>query len=535
MAEYSYDAVIFDMDGVITKTALVHSQAWKLVFDEYLRSRSKENGEDFEEFTYERDYLTYVDGKPRLKGIQSFLESRGIIFPLGTPEDGADVQTVYSIGNQKNAKFRHVLETDGVEVYDSTISLIKELRAKGFKTGVVSSSKNCQFVLESAGVLDLFDTRVDGIIAVERNLEGKPEGDIFVEAATELGTTPCRSVVIEDAISGVQSGRNGGFGLVIGVARSDNVDELNKNGADVVVTDLEPITLAWMETWFNKPPVSLFDCWDNAEKVKQGYSSVEATGITINPIYFYTPKDIFSRQNKPVFFLDYDGTLTPIVDRPELAVISQQMKDTVANTAKKFTTAIVSGRMREDVENLVGIDGLFYVGSHGFDILGGGVSMIQAQAQQTIPVVTDVIEWLKKEVGSIEGVIIEEKKFSTAVHYRLVADENLEKIEKAVLHVIENHKELHLMRGKMVYEILPNIDWNKGKAVRWIMKALNISWDNSMIVYVGDDTTDEFAFRAVRGLGIGILVSDKSGPSAAQYQLSTPDEVLKLFEKLLKN
>ena len=211
------------------------------------------------------------------------------------------------------------------------------------------------------------------------------------------------------------------------------------------------------------------------------------------------------------------------------------MKDTVANTAKKFTTAIVSGRMREDVENLVGIDGLFYVGSHGFDILGGGVSMIQAQAQQTIPVVTDVIEWLKKEVGSIEGVIIEEKKFSTAVHYRLVADENLEKIEKAVLHVIENHKELHLMRGKMVYEILPNIDWNKGKAVRWIMKALNISWDNSMIVYVGDDTTDEFAFRAVRGLGIGILVSDKSGPSAAQYQLSTPDEVLKLFEKLLKN
>lgn len=534
MSEYSYDAVIFDMDGVITKTALVHSQAWKLVFDEYLKSKEKKDGKPFKEFTYERDYLTYVDGKPRLKGIQSFLESRGINLDLGSPQDGADVETVYSIGNQKNAKFRHVLETDGIEVYESTIALIKELRSKGLKTAVVSSSKNCEFVLKSAGVLDLFDARVDGVIALERNLEGKPEGDIFVEAATEIGTTPCRSIVVEDAISGVQSGRNGGFGLVIGVARSDNIAALNENGADVAVTDLEFITMAWMEKWFNKPLVSLLEAWDDTEKIKQGYSSVESAGITINPLYFRTPNEVFTGDKKPVFFLDYDGTLTPIAERPELAVISQEMKDTVTAVSKKFTTVIVSGRMREDVENLVGIKDLFYVGSHGFDILGGGVSMIQPQAQKTIPVVSDVIDWLKKEVGSIEGVIIEEKKFSTAVHYRLVADDNLEKIEKAIQYVMENHKDLRLMRGKMVYEILPNIEWNKGMAVRWIMKALNLSWDNAMIIYVGDDTTDEFAFRTIRARGAGILVSSKTPSSAAHYQLSTPDDVLKLFEKLLK-
>ncbi|MFH2138920.1 MAG: trehalose-phosphatase [Candidatus Omnitrophota bacterium] len=534
MSKYSFDAVIFDMDGVITKTALVHAQAWKIVFDEYLRICQQRDNKPFEEFTYQKDYLTYVDGKPRVEGIKSFLKSRGITLPLGAPDDDEKAETVYGIGNKKNKKFKDVLNTDGVELYTATKELIKALKSAGIKVGVVSSSKNCEFVLKSADVLQLMDTRVDGVIALQENIAGKPEGDMFVTAAFNLGTIPSRSVVVEDAISGVQAGRNGGFGLVIGVARSDNVDDLNKNGADVVVTCLEAITLDWIEKWFNRSAVSLLDAWDDVNMTRQGYADLKTDDIVINPKYFRTPRDILKGDKKPVFFLDYDGTLTPIVSRPDLAVISDKMKSTVAALSEKCTTAVVSGRMREDVENLVGIKGLFYAGSHGFDILGKGVSMVLPQAQKTIPVVTEVIEWLKKEIGSIEGIIIEEKKFSTAVHYRLVSEQHLKKIEQAVAHVIEKHKDLRLMRGKMVYEILPAIDWNKGKAVCWIMKALNISWEEAIVVYIGDDTTDEDAFRAVRSRGVSILVCDQQRPSSADFCLSSPAEVLKLFELLLK-
>ncbi len=535
MGPFSFDAVIFDMDGVITKTALVHAQAWKLVFDEYLRLREKRDNEPFREFTHDHDYLKFVDGKPRLKGISSFLESRGVKLPLGTPDDPLDAETVYGIGNNKNRKFRKVLETKGVQVYDSTVNLIKELKSAGVKVGVVSSSKNCQFILESAGILKLFQTRVDGLVAEELGLEGKPEGDIFVRAALNLGSVPARSVVIEDAISGVQAGRNGGFGLIIGVARRDNISQLNRNGADVVVRDLTELGLEWMEKWFCKKPLSLFEAWDNKKKIEQAYLKFKDNQkeIVLNPNYLRPPESVFKGEKKVVFFLDYDGTLTPIVERPELAVISEQMRDLVKGLAEKFTTAIVSGRMREDVENLVGIEGLCYAGSHGFDIQGRGVAMIQPKAQATIPVVNKVIAQLKEELGDIKGVIIEEKKFSVAVHYRLVEEQYFSKIKDMVQRVIKENSTLRMMSGKKVFEVLPAIDWNKGKAVRWIIKALGICWDDVSVVYIGDDTTDEDAFRALRTKGIGILVSAELKESTADFQVSSPEEIGRLFKMLV--
>ncbi len=247
-----FDAVIFDLDGVITKTALVHASAWKVMFDEYLHLREKRDGEPFKAFTHEEDYLSYVDGKPRYKGVQSFLESRGIHIPLGEAEDAPEAETVCGLGNQKNRAFRKVLEQDGVEEYASTVTLIKDLKAKGVRMGVASSSKNCQYVLQSAGIEDLFETRVDGVVSVELGLKGKPEGDIFVKAAENVGSSPERSVVVEDAVSGVQAGVSGGFGLVIGVARENNEEELKKNGADVVITDFEGILTEDINAWFQK-------------------------------------------------------------------------------------------------------------------------------------------------------------------------------------------------------------------------------------------------------------------------------------------
>jgi beta-phosphoglucomutase family hydrolase len=249
---YSFDAVIFDLDGVITKTAVVHAAAWKVMFDEFLRQRAENTGEPFKEFTYEEDYLTYVDGKPRYKGVQSFLESRGIDLEYGEASDGTDKETVCALGNRKNKKFVEVLKEKGVEAYQTTVDLIRDLISKGVRIGVASSSANCQYILQSTGIEDLFETRVDGVVSKELGLKGKPEGDIFVTAAENVGAKPDRAIVVEDAVSGVQAGVNGGFGLVIGVARENNQDDLKTNGADVVIDDFAGITTDIIEQWFTQ-------------------------------------------------------------------------------------------------------------------------------------------------------------------------------------------------------------------------------------------------------------------------------------------
>jgi beta-phosphoglucomutase family hydrolase len=246
----NFSAVIFDLDGVITQTALVHSAAWKQMFDDFLRAWSAKTPTPFREFNHERDYLPYVDGKPRYKGVQSFLEHRGIGIPFGDPSDKPDMETVCGLGNRKNQVFNEVLERDGVEVYPTTVALIHELIERGVKVGVASSSKNCRVVLEAAGILHLFETRVDGEVSAELGLAGKPEPDIFTVAADNLGVPYDKAVVVEDAVSGVQAGRKGNFGLVLGIAREENHKELRENGADIVVNDIGDIGFQGIADWF---------------------------------------------------------------------------------------------------------------------------------------------------------------------------------------------------------------------------------------------------------------------------------------------
>lgn len=529
----SFDAVIFDMDGVLTKTAIVHAKAWKAAFDEHLRIREKQYNEPFREFTHEQDYLTYVDGKPRYDGVKSFLESRGINIPFGQPADSPEKETVCGIGNKKNKWFMEVITKQGVEVYESTINFIKELRESGIATAVISSSKNCEYILKAAGIDNLFQTRVDGEVSLELGLEGKPEPDIFVTAADNLGVSPARAVVVEDAISGVRAGRNGGFGLVIGLARKDNETALLENGADVAMKDMAEVNLEWVNRWFYRKPKSLFQEPDKAGEIEDTSKDKSAGKIVINPYYMREPKAAILTGKKPVFFLDYDGTLTPIVERPELAVLSEEMRETIRCLSEKATLAVVSGRMREDVEKLVGIKNLLYAGSHGFDILGPGVSLVEPRAEKAIPLITKIIKFLHTALSDIPGILIEEKKFSSAVHYRLVEEEYLPRIKETVDRVIKDNPLLRLMSGKKVFEILPAIAWDKGRAVRWIMQALNISWNDASVVYIGDDTTDEDAFRVVRTRGTAILVCGQEKESAADFKLSSSGEVKKLFEEII--
>ncbi len=235
-----FDAVIFDMDGVVTDTASLHAQAWKQMFDDFLRGRS---GESYEPFRDE-DYLRYVDGRPRYDGVAAFLASRGIELPFGQPDDPPGRETVCGLGNRKNELFWRLLEEQGPRRYESTVRLLHVLRQQGVRTAVISSSRNTPAVLEAAGVRDLFDAEVGGQEAAELGLPGKPDPAVFLEAVRRLGTLPQRAVVVEDALAGVRAGRAGGFGLVIGVDRGGHPQELLAAGADVVVDDLARVRMA---------------------------------------------------------------------------------------------------------------------------------------------------------------------------------------------------------------------------------------------------------------------------------------------------
>ncbi len=531
---YSFKAVIFDLDGVVTKTAVLHEQAWKKVFDDYLKSKKQFLSMPFKEFTF-HDYLTYVDGKPRYEGVKSFLESRGINLEWGNSNDDPQKETICGLGNRKNNIFCQLLKTNKPEVFSSTITFIKELKERKIRVGVASSSKNCRYILESAGILELFETIVDGVVSSELELKGKPEGDIFVHAAYNLGVLPKDAVVIEDAASGVEAGRNGGFGLVVGIARKNNEEELLSHYADIVVEDLSSLDIETIQKWFNKRPFYIFDVWENNSKVLSWFNCFkQGKDIYINKSYLLLLKSIFRVKRNLVFFLDYDGTLTPIVERPDLAVLPCKMRDILRELSLRCTVAIVSGRFREDVQKLVGIDGLFYAGSHGFDIKGPTLSLIHPQAENIIPLISEIVENIEIHLKNIEGVIIENKKFSVAVHYRLVErKEDVRKVKEYVYKVVNKKDSLRVMEGKKVFEILPALDWNKGKAVSWIIKALNINWDDALVIYIGDDTTDEDAFRAIRTRGLGILVSGIDRISFADFRVSSVSEVEKLFKSIL--
>jgi len=233
-----FDAVLFDLDGVITATATVHSASWKQMFDEFLATRAERTGTPFVSFDIEDDYKPYVDGRPRYDGVATFLKSRNIDLPRGKPSDDPDQLTVCGLGNRKNELIQEVLATDGVEVFEGSVQLVFWLHEEAIRQAIVSSSKNAEAVLAAAGISDLFEVRVDGVVAAQKKLPGKPRPDTFLEAARLLGVDPVRAVVVEDALAGVKAGVNGSFGLVIGVDREGDPEALKAAGADIVVDDL---------------------------------------------------------------------------------------------------------------------------------------------------------------------------------------------------------------------------------------------------------------------------------------------------------
>ncbi len=340
---------------------------------------------------------------------------------------------------------------------------------------------------------------------IERlGLEGKPAPDMYREAASRLGVDPRHTAVIEDAISGVEAGKRAGAGLVIGVDRIGQKDTLMRAGADIVVAHLAELELLPGELALAPPVLEAMDeirAWISGRRL--------------------------------AVFLDYDGTLTPIVARPELAILSDEMRMIVEKLSRRCAVAIISGRARADVEKLVALKDIVYAGSHGFDIAGPpALGIHHEEGALYKPMIAGASAQLRGALAPIPGTLIEDKTYTVAVHYRLVDPARVGEVDKIVDQVLKTYPKLRKAGGKKVYELRPDLDWDKGKAVTWLLKAMAEDDHPAAAFYIGDDVTDQDAFAALKGRGISILVADSKIPTLADYRLKDPEEVGVFLGKL---
>jgi alpha,alpha-trehalase len=402
----------------------------------------------------------------------------------------------------------HALEAavfglDGVD--EAVVELVRALHAAGVRVGT-ASSRNAMAILRSSGLQTLFDARIDG---AELDHLGKPHPDAFLECMRRLGASdPSRVVAIADTVSGVQAGRAGGSGLVLGIDRGGCWLRLREAGADWIVRDPRELSVDRLVEYLGARehvrPNALGE-WSSIARMLEG--------------------------GRLVVFLDYDGTLTPIADRPELAVLDEGMRRTLRRLASAWPTQIISGRGLEDVQRLVGLDSLWVAGSHGFDIAPPrGVSGGKQVAPEAEPEVHRAAEEVRRKTVAIPGVLVEDKRLSIAVHYRLVDEEDAPAVERAVDEVLTRHPGLRKSHGKKVFQVQPALDWNKGKALLWLLETTG--QQGASPIFLGDDATDEDAFAVLEERGLGILVAELPRPTAARYALQNPFEVQAFLDRL---
>ena len=395
---------------------------------------------------------------------------------------------------------------DGVPVFESTVALVRRLQDAGVATAVYSSRRNCEQVLKAAGVDDLFPVRIDAVVADELGLAGKPDPALLLEAARRLGVRPELSVVVEDADVGVEAGRNGGFALVIGIDRTGHADELLWCGADAVVVDLADVAVRTGDQRMSEIP-----------NVLESYGQLVAV----------------EGARELVLFLDYDGTLSHIVSDPSAARLADGAAEALKSLAAVCPVAVLSGRDLTDIQSRVGIHGIWYAGSDGFELTGPDGSYHQNdEAVAAVPVLERAAPELRESLSHISGVRVEPKRFAVAVHYREVAPERVGEIAAAT-HRLGQREGLRVSNGRKLVELRPDVDWDKGTMLAWIRDHIDET-GSLLPIYIGDDLTDEDAFDAVRFDGIGVVVrhrEERDRKSAAHFTLESPDQVRELVQR----
>ena len=506
-----FDAVLFDTDGVITDTASAHAAAWKLLFDAWLEEHAGQAGIDSRPFDENADYRRYVDGKPRYDGVRSFLESRGVSLPLGTPDDTPEQETICDLGNRKDGYFNDWLRENRVRVFPGTLEFVRALRQAGIPVAAFSASRNQEAVLDNAGVTGLFDTLVDGRLMAELDLPGKPDPAILRTSAERLGVATERCVVVEDAIAGVEAGKNGASAFVIGIDRGGYGDALSEHGASLVVEDLSECRVDDSGSIEQKRVGNLDTTWQRTD--------------ALLPLL---------RDRRLAVLLDYDGTLTPIVTDYRKAFLSDAMRGTLETLSRRCTVAVISGRDLADVQRLVGLDSVYYSGSHGFELAGpDDWHHVQEHAAAYLPELDRAEAGLRKGLTDIDGHAVERKRFSIAVHYRQVADDRVTAVGDVVDQVLADTSALKKGLGKKVFELKPALQWDKGRAVELLLDTLDMHADDSLAFYIGDDLTDEAVFRVLRDPNVSIVLDEGNRVTAADHTLADVQDVQRFLDWLV--
>jgi alpha,alpha-trehalase len=396
-----------------------------------------------------------------------------------------------------------VADTTGVD----TVALVRNLHGAGIRTGVYSSARNCEQILTDANVGDVFTTRIDSGGDRQSDQPGKPVPALLLEAARRLNVPPGRCVVVEGIEAGVSAGRDSGFALVIGVDRTGHADELRRSGADAVVNDLAGVIVRRGDPRLSTLPDAL-----------QSYGQIAAA--------------VSAR--RPAVLLDFDGTLSAIVDDPNSATLVDGAADALKALAAQCDVGVLSGRDLTDLAPRVGLPGIWYAGSHGFEITApDGTRHHNETAKAAVGVLEHAAAKLRARFALLDGIHVEHKRYAVAVHYRKAAPGLVPEVT-ATVHTVAQRSGLRVTNGRKVMELRPIIPWDKGQALKWVVHRIGKA-NPVLPIYIGDDLTDEDAFDAVRYDGVGIVIrhgEEGDRPSSAAFALDGPDKACEFIEKL---
>jgi trehalose 6-phosphate phosphatase len=501
-------AVVFDIDTILD-TERLHHTVWKQVLNEFLNNNYPEKAPLSEE-----EYDRFIAGKPKIERIKNLLDSREVSLSFGSHEDPPGEKSICALENQKSRLFNQLLVAASTNYHKQIYNRIIEWKEAGIMTAVVSSDEHFSKIPDTEDLQNLFDVKVDGSAAKKMGLKDKPEADVFMEAVKQMGLSPAECALFDSTVCGLQAASKASFGLVAGIPKQNNAKELSENGADVIVHDFDELDL------LNDPEIKM-----RFENPIPPFASE------------YTKIGELLHDKTPVIFLDYDGTLTPIVNRPEDAILSDEMKEVLKACASRLHVAIVSGRDMIDLKNRVDIDEIIYAGSHGFRISGPEELYLEHEKSASLLPRLDETEKQLQQIfsGKFKGVQVERKRYAIAVHYRNARKEEIPDIKQTVTELVEKTSGLKTGEGKMILEIKPDIDWHKGKAVHWILEKLNLTdRDKYLPIYIGDDITDEDAYESLSEWGISIQVGPGIVPSASKFRLKNIYQV-RIFLKEFTN